>query len=113
MTAAGRMDPEFRRLRLQHATIDTWIATYRAGKTIKRGMPAAGRILVARAAQAFTRVIFALEHRWVPLHHWLEKELKTLQDEAQVGPLLLAAVMDADPAPINSNIPHSTSASRR
>ena len=47
----GRMEPEFRRLRLRHATIDAGGAAGRAIKTAKRGAgEVAVRILVANAA---------------------------------------------------------------
>jgi hypothetical protein len=94
---AGRMDPEFRRLRLLHATIDTAFAPYRAKKTRERGAEGAVRILIARGAMALARVIFALESRWVPLHHWLEAELRTLEDADKAGPLLIDAVVNARP----------------
>src|SRR5438876_6586447 len=45
--AAGRMDPDFRARRLQHATIDA-SALYRATKTSKRRFEGATRLLVAR-----------------------------------------------------------------
>ena len=53
--SAGRMDPDFRARRLQHATIDAWVANYRASKTLGRGWQAAGKLLVARGARATTR----------------------------------------------------------
>lgn len=100
VAAAGRMDPEFRHARLLHATIDAWVAPRRAMKTLKRDADCAGRMLIARGAKALSRVIFALEHRWVPLEHWLEAELRTLEDPQQVGPLLCQAVNTADPGPL-------------
>jgi hypothetical protein len=97
---AGRMLPEFRRLRLLHATIDTGIAANRVPKTLQRGAEAAARILVAEGARGLARLLFALEHRWVPLFHWLEAELKTLQDPTGAGPLLVEAVLTGRPEPL-------------
>ncbi len=102
--AAGLMAPEFRRLRLVHATIDAWIAPYRATKTFERGFTAAGRLLVARGTRALARILFALEGRWVPLDHWLEPELATLTDPAGVVPLLLGALREADPRALDDGL---------
>jgi hypothetical protein len=98
--AAARMSPEFRRKRLQHGTIDAAFPPFRAKKTFKRGWDAAGRALVARGAKALCRVLFALEWRWVPLDHWLEKELASLEDPTQAGPEILRALRDMDPDPL-------------
>jgi hypothetical protein len=97
---AGRMDAEFRRLRLLHATIDAWVAPRRAAKTIRRGADGAGRLLIARGARALLRVLFALEGRWVPLDHWVEAELRTLDDPTGAGPRLLDALLRGEPAPL-------------
>jgi hypothetical protein len=98
---AGAMPAAFRALRLKHATIDAWIAPYRAEKTFARGFTAAGRLLVARGARALARIVFALEDRWVPLDHWLEPELASLADASGVAPLLLGALREGDPKPID------------
>ncbi|OGF20934.1 MAG: hypothetical protein A2V63_05595 [Candidatus Eisenbacteria bacterium RBG_19FT_COMBO_70_11] len=98
--AAARMAPEFRRLRLLHATIDAAGAAGRAGKTLRRNFEAAAHLLVARGALALARILFALEGRWVPLDHWIEPELDTLADEARVAPLLLQALATLRPEPI-------------
>ena len=45
-------------------------------------------------------MIFALEWRWVPLDHWWEAELRTLDDPAAVGPLLVEALVESTPAPL-------------
>jgi len=100
VAAAGRMDAEFRHKRLQHATIDALAAPSRAAKTLGRGAEGAGRLLIARGARALARIIFALESRWVPLDHWLEAELRTLDDPQQVGPALVSALTCGDPAPL-------------
>ena len=100
VAAAGCMDEEFRRKRLQHATIDAWAAPYRAAKTLKRGADGAGRLLIARGARALTRIIFALEGRWVPLDHWLEAELQTLDDPEKAGPALIDALTSGNPEPL-------------
>jgi predicted nucleotidyltransferase len=102
--AAGRMDPDFRHMRLLHATIDAWIAPRRAAKTLKRGFEGASRLLVARGARAMCRLLFALDWRWVPLDHWLEAELTTLRDPEQVGPLIIQALTTGDPALITEGL---------
>ena len=83
-----------------HATIDVSIAANRAEKTRQRGMEAAQRLLIARGAKALARVLFALEWRWVPLDHWLEPELRTLQDPTQSGRHLIEALKTGNPVPL-------------
>lgn len=100
VSAAGHMDPEFRAARLRHATVDAWTASHRAGKTLRRGAEAAGRMLVARAAKALLRVLFALEGRWVPLDHWLEAELRTLRDPTHAAGLVLEGLLNGSPEPL-------------
>jgi hypothetical protein len=92
VAAARLMTPEFRRARLLHATVDGWIAGRRAEKTLNRGAEASARLIIARGAKALSRILFALEWRWVPLDHWLEAELKTLEDATAAVPLLIEAV---------------------
>jgi Domain of unknown function (DUF4037) len=99
--AAGRMDTDFRTKRLKHAAIDAWIAIYRVTKTQKRGYDAAARLLVARGVKALSRVVFALEARWVPLDHWWQAELGTLADPEGIGPLLVEALMTSSPEPLS------------
>ena len=53
--AAGRMDAEFRRARLAHATVDGWFAARRALRTRERGFEAAGAVLIARCTRALSR----------------------------------------------------------
>lgn len=101
VTALGRMDADFRHKRLLHSTIDTSVAAGRATKTLRREMEVAGRLIIARGARALSRLLFALEERWVPLDHWLEAELRTLQDPTGAGPLLLEAVRNGSPAPLS------------
>jgi hypothetical protein len=102
VAAAARMDPAFRHTRLLHSTIDAWVAPRRAAKTLQRGADCAGRMIISRGAKALARVLFALEERWVPLDHWLEAELRTLDDPAQAGVLLCEAVSTGDPAPLEA-----------
>ena len=90
--ALGKMDSEFRHTRLLYSTINTLIAIGRANKTFQRSHEGAGRLIVARGARALSHLIFALEWRWVPLDHWLENELQTLEDPMEVSPLLVEAL---------------------
>ncbi len=100
VAAAGRMDDGFRRARLRHGVLDAWVAARRGVKTQRRGWPVAVRALTARGAHALARIVFALEHRWVPLDHWLDAELATLDDPAGAGPLLCQALLEGAPEPI-------------
>ena len=102
--AAGRMGADFRHKRLLHATIDTWIPPRRAAKTLKRGFEGASRLLVDRGARALCRLVFALEWRWVPLDHWLEAEMRTLDDPEQVAPLIIQALTTGDPTLITEGL---------
>ena len=97
VAAAGRMEPEFRRARLAYATLDGWFAARRAIKTRERGFDAAVALLVDRGARALIRVLFALEGRWTPLDHWLEREIATLEDPARASRHLLTALRDRSP----------------
>jgi predicted nucleotidyltransferase len=96
----GAMPADFRTKRLIHSTIDAWVPPYRANKCLKRGQTASAHLLVARGARALSRLVFALEWRWVPLDHWLEPELRTLRDEAHVGPLIVEALNSGEPQPL-------------
>lgn len=98
IAAAGAMPAEFREARMRHGAVDAWLAAGRAEKTLARGYEAAGRQVVARGAKALARVLFALEHRWTPLDHWLEAELATLEDAAGAAPLLRLALIETAPA---------------
>jgi hypothetical protein len=100
----GAMSPEFRSKRLLHATIDAWIPPYRVGKCLTRGQVAAAHLLVARGARALTRLVFALEWRWVPLDHWLQREIATLTDPAGVGPRILEALETCDATPLQEGL---------
>ncbi len=97
VASLGRMDADFRHTRLLYSTINTSIAVARAKKTFHRDFDAAGRLIVARGAKSLSRIMFALEWRWVPLDHWLEKELQSLKDEAQAGLLLIKSLKSNDP----------------
>ena len=92
VAACAAMAPAFRRARLQHGALDAVAAVTRARKTEARGHMAAAALLTARTAKALTRVLFALEHRWAPLEHWLEPELATLADPTGAGALLRQAL---------------------
>ncbi|HYM81975.1 MAG TPA: DUF4037 domain-containing protein [Candidatus Limnocylindria bacterium] len=97
VAAAGAMDESFRRTRLQHAMIDGWVASRRAEKTVKRRAEGAVRLLLSRAARALIRIAFGLESRWVPLEHWLERELATLPDPEGTGSAALQVLAKPDP----------------
>lgn len=97
VAAAARMGEDFRRARLLHGTIDAGVASRRAAKTRRRGMEGAARLLLARGAKALTRVLFALERRWVPLDHWLEPELRTLSENEEAARNLLESLHAGDP----------------
>lgn len=98
--AAAVMDRAFRRARIQHGALDTVVAIARARKTDKRGLRAGTCLLVARGAKALSRVLFALEDRWVPLDHWLEPELRSLADPVGAGPLLVDALIGGRHEPL-------------
>lgn len=96
----GRMDAAFRHTRLLYSTINTMIAISRATKTLQRGYEAAGHLIVARGAKALSNLLFALEWRWVPMDHWLENELRTLEDPTHAGSLVVEALKIGSPAPL-------------
>jgi hypothetical protein len=104
VAAARVMTAEFRRKRLLHAAVDAWIAGRRAEKTLGRGAVAAAHLIIARGAKALSRILFALEWRWVPLDHWLEAELKTLDDKAGAGPLLIDSVKRGAAEPLKQAV---------
>ena len=104
VASLGAMPADFRTKRLIHSSIDAWIPPYRANKCLKRGQTASARLLVTRGARALSRLVFALEWRWVPLDHSLEPELRTLQDEAHVGPLIIDALNTGDPKPVQEGL---------
>jgi hypothetical protein len=98
--SVGQMDADFRRLRLLYSTLNTSIAIGRATKTLKRGYEGAGRLIIARGVKNLSRLLFALEWRWVPLDHWLENELRTLADPTQSGGLLIEALTSGSSVPL-------------
>lgn len=100
----GAMQADFRTKRLIHSTIDAWIPPYRANRCLKRGQTASAHLLVARGARALSRLVFALEWRWVPLDHWLEPELRTLRDEAHVGPRIVEALNSGELKPLQDGL---------
>lgn len=102
--AAGRMDPAFRKARLAHATVDAQVAWRRSIKTRDRGFEAAVALLVARGAWALARVLFALEGRWVPLDHWLEREIATLEDPTRAGDKLLETLRARRPEALGEGL---------
>jgi hypothetical protein len=97
VNAAWRMPSSFRKARLAHGTLDAHIAMTRLEKTQARGFTAAAALLTARGARALARILFALEWRWVPLDHWLEPELMTLENSRNAANELLAALRSRDP----------------
>jgi hypothetical protein len=94
------MDRRFRQARIHHGALDAVLAIARARKTEMRGFRAATSMVVVRGVKALSRVLFALENRWVPLDHWLEPELRSLADELGVGPLLVEALADCRYQPL-------------
>src|SRR5436309_603011 len=74
----------------------------RATKARERGFGAAVALLVDRGARALSRVLFALEGRWTPLDHWLERELATLEDPSGAARHLLAALRDRGPEAVTA-----------
>jgi hypothetical protein len=104
VAAARAMTTEFRRARLLHATVDAWVAGRRAEKTFNRGAEAAARLIIARGAKALSRILFALEWRWIPLDHWLEAELQTLEDTTGAVPLLIDALTSGSAASLKEAV---------
>ena len=104
VSGLGQMDRDFRAKRLRHSTIDASIPVYRVGKCLKRGQTASAHLLVVRGARALTRIVFALESRWVPLDHWLEPELRTLQNETGLTPHIVDALVTLDVAHIQTGL---------
>jgi hypothetical protein len=96
----GRMDAEFRHMRLLYSTLNVAIAVGRVDKTVKRGHEAAVRMIVDRGAKSLSRLLFALEWRWVALDHWLENELATLEDPTKAVPQLLEALKTGNHLPL-------------
>lgn len=96
----GAMPAEFRQARILHGALDAGVNARRAQKARERLQEAAACALIAQAARGLTRVAFALEHRWAPLEHWLEKELATLSDPDRAGEGVEHALRFADPVPI-------------
>ena len=93
----GCMGSTFRKKRIIYSTVSTTIAIGKACKALQRGCEAAGRMTVARGAKALSRILFALEWRWVPPDHWLEQDAKTLSDPARAVPVLMEALKTGDP----------------
>jgi len=98
------MPADFRHKRLLHSTIDAWVPPYRIGKCLKRGQTAAARLLAARGARALCRLVFALEWRWVPLDHWLQKDMATLKDLAGVVPKIIEALETGGAKPLQDGL---------
>jgi hypothetical protein len=94
------MSPEFRRLRLLHATIDAWTAPFLVAKARRHGANSPARLYLGRGVLAVARILFGLEYRWVPLFHWLEKELMSLEDSSCAGDLLLEALREDEVGPL-------------
>ena len=98
--AVGKMSADFRHARLLHGTIDAAFPPRRALKTRRRGFEGAVTMLVAHGAKAMSRLLFALEWHWVPLDHWLEAELQTLDDPTRAVPMVIDALKRNDPQPL-------------
>ena len=100
--AAGEMPADFRAARLSHAALDAWIAVRRSEKTVKRDAPLALRLLAGRGIRALARLVFALEWRWIPLDHWFDAELGTLDDDAGIRPHLIEAIATTSVEPVRA-----------
>ena len=96
----GSMSSEFRSARILHGALDAGINAHRSQKARSRSQEVAARALIGRAALALTRIVFALERRWAPLDHWLEKELRTLEDPSAAADGIRDGLTNADPAAI-------------
>jgi hypothetical protein len=96
------MDGDFRAARLRHAALDAWIAVRRTEKSGSRDVPHGLRLLAGRGARALSRIVFALERRWVPLDHWFDAEVATLDDAAGVRPFLLEAIATTRVEPVRA-----------
>jgi hypothetical protein len=83
------MDPEFRELRIRHGLLDVILAADRARTCEARGQVVESRLILGRGTRALSRVLFALEWRWVPLDQWLTFGLSTLQDQANCTRLVV------------------------
>jgi hypothetical protein len=95
--ALSRMETRFRHTRIVYSTLSTTITIGKACKAFQRSDKASGYLTVTRGAKALARLLFALEWRWTPTDHWLEKELKTLKDPAGASSVLVQALFTADP----------------
>ena len=70
-------------------------------RPVEGGCPGKGRgEIVDRGAKALSNLLFALEWRWVPMDHWLENELRTLEDPTHAGSLVVEALKIGSPAPL-------------
>jgi hypothetical protein len=88
------------------------IAISRANKARNRNLPASLRLICDRGCRALSRLIFALEWRWVPVDHWLEPELATLTESAGTGDLLIDALVTGETAPLETALAILASALR-
>ena len=84
--------------------MDAQVAWRRSLKTRDRGFDAAVVLLSARGAWALARVLFALEGRWVPLDHWLEREIATLADPTRAGDKLLETLRERRPEALGEGL---------
>jgi hypothetical protein len=101
---AGWMDSPFRHLRLLHATVDAWVTPFLIAKARRHGAELAVPLLLSRGVTALARILFALEYRWVPLFHWLEREIETLEDPAAAGSCLLDALRTMSVEPLEEGL---------
>lgn len=101
--AVGRlasMDPDFREQRIRHGLLDVVIAADRARTCEARRQVVEQRLILIRGARALSRVLFAMEWRWVPLDQWLTFGLSTLHDGAACSRLVVDVLSDLSWRPL-------------
>lgn len=94
------MDPAFRELRIRHGFLDVVLAADRARTCEARGQVVENRLILSRGTRALSRVLFALEWRWVPLDQWLTFGLSTLHDRADCSQLVADVLQELSWRPL-------------
>ena len=94
------MNAAFRSLRIRHGLLDVVLAANRARTCEARGQVVESRLILSRGARALSRVLFALEWRWVPLDQWLTFGLSTLHDRADCSQLVADVLQELSWRPL-------------